>query len=229
MPTTLEAPKPAAAPPAPALALHELHVGPTHDGRQTLLQVRLVMSATQLFDGIVRQARREALAALHQAKKQFLAEHPAMAEIKRFESGLADAQRRLATAQLEEKTALAAADAAVRALDLDASDQQQRAADKAHRKAETLAGSVKTLEGMVGRAKQTARETLADTIHDQAKALEAAAKERWDRTAAEVLAAVPLALIERLFAAGQALAYLRDGKQWMPASENGNLWELPAT
>ena len=226
MPAALEAPKPAAPATPPALSLHELHVGPTHDGRQTLLQVRLVMPATQVFEALIHRARREALEALHDAKKHFLAEHASMQEIQRFKSGLADAQRRLAAAQCEEKTALAAADAAVRALDLDQSDRCQREAEKARRRAETLAGSVKTLEGMVTRAKQTARETLADVIHDKAKALEQDAKARWDATAAEVLAAVPLAVIERLFSAGQALGYWLDGKNWLPSGSNDGVFLL---
>jgi hypothetical protein len=44
-----------------------------------------------------------------------------------------------------------------------------------------------------------------------------------------VLAAIPLVLVERLFSAGQALAYLRDGKQWMPQETNNGLWELPSS
>jgi hypothetical protein len=153
-----------------------------------------------------------------------------MTEVQRFEHGLADARTRLAAALREEKTAQAAAEVALAALNLDENTAQARTAREARDRAEILASQVATLSTLLTRARGDARHALANVIHDFAKHCEASARQAWHNAAGEVLAAVPLDLIRRLWETEQVLEYWSNSRAWMPVVEahKENFWDLPA-
>jgi hypothetical protein len=223
-----EAPQGIAAAAPPALTLRELWVAPLSNGVETI-ELRLNLSPpSDVWTSAVAAIRRDALAALKQAKAEFLDTHSAMADLQKLERAVREVGAQRQRAEQAAHDAKAAGDAAALALSLDEQKRQYEILRQSEQDVILLARQVEALEVMIERARRHADQALRDHIYGHARQRQADAEQAWDATAAEVLRGVPLALIERLFAAGQQLAYWK-ANSWMGRpEENGRVLELPA-